>query len=206
MLLLEVLKLNKLLLFLVVLLFLPVVLGSNSYEVGNFSLIVPCIDEFDDYCSNSTVCTLTVLDANKQVIVDNENMTWNVQHFTFDFNDSMVVGEYESQVLCVGVDGGAGFSNDVFEVRSTNKGVIGFGFCPNDSRGYFLLSLFGVLLVFMTVVGVGIIKVGLFDLMVAFGWIIYGLFLLPCNWLLCGLSVMFAVGIVINVIVGSVNK
>ena len=185
--------------FLLVLFFscLQGVMGVNSYEQGNFSLKVPCVDENDNYCGGETVCLLTVLDESKEVVVDNENMSFHDQYFSYDLDESIVVGEYYYNVLCYSDEGGAGFISDEFSVRSGNEGVLAFGYCANDNREFFLIGLFTVILIFLTVIGLSLVKIGIFDVFVSFGWIVLGVFLSPCNWIFSSVVFMFAVGLVV---------
>ena len=172
------------LMFLMFLIGLPFVLGDNSnvYTLGNFSLIVPCIDEFDDFCSNTTQCTITILNRNKDVVVSNQNMTRNESFFSYDLNESFFVGDYEMQTFCRDDVGSSGQSFSYFSIEAdADWGVINFGVCPSDSRGMFFSALFGLFLIFVTALSFASWKVPIFNWLVAFGWVAYGLLNFPCN-------------------------
>ena len=196
---------NKLMILLLVLLFLPLVTAlDNSYVVGNISLKVPCVDEFDNYCDSSTECFLTVLDKDKNVILDSVNMTYNNSFFTYLINSSLTVGEYVEQVLCT--DGvSSGYVNSEFQVKADGDSVLSFGYCPSDSRGIIMFVVVGVLLMFFTLLAYSLIKVAIIEVFIGIMWVVFGLFMLPCMWIMGGLITMIGVAIMLFSVLGGLD-
>lgn len=179
---------------LIVLMILPMVLSiDNSYLQDNITLKVPCVDEHDSYCDNDTVCTLTVLDKDKNIVLDAVNMTFNNSFFSYVVNTTLEVGEYIEQVLCR--DGSSsGYVNSQFQVRTDNDGVLAFGYCPTSSRELVLYAFFGIMLIFVTMFSLLVMKIPIFDVLTGIGWIVYSIFTIPCNWILSMLFIIVGLG------------
>ncbi len=93
-------------------------------------LKIACFDENNNLCNSSVTCNITILRPNHQVIINNQEMTFNTAFYNITLNttDTSVLGEHSSIGVCTGTT--TGFSTFTFEVTpsgdvlSTSEGIV----------------------------------------------------------------------------------
>ena len=82
-------------------------------------LKVSCYETDFSFCESSTTCNITILYPDNSLLIDNNEMTNNVNYFniTIPENQINVLGEYSAAASCVGTYNG--FSTFNFEVTPT---------------------------------------------------------------------------------------
>ncbi len=82
-------------------------------------LKISCFDENNDFCNSSVICNITVLRPNHEVIINNQQMTFNTAFFNLTLNstDTSALGEYSTTTICTGNT--TGFSTFSFDVTPT---------------------------------------------------------------------------------------
>lgn len=137
----------------IMLLLVPLIVSAESAYTfksgGKIDLKVPCVNDDGSFCSIDTNCTITIVDPNSVLIIDGQNMSFNVEYFNYslDTTQSVTLGEYPTRVSCLGISDN-GFTTFNFEVTPSGT---------NPSTGqsfmYIFFLLVSIILMIMCIVG-----------------------------------------------------
>jgi len=113
------------------------------------SINIPCFDENNSFCNNSTTCQITIFDPDTEILISYQNMTFNTNYYNYSLNSSQTseLGDYTVNILCEGSRDG--FST--FTFRVTPNGEI-----PSTATAFFYIIL---LMIIVTGITAGIIGV-----------------------------------------------
>ena len=96
--------------------------SSYIYEQNtSIDLKVPCINNDNSLCVDSTNCTITILHPNNTILIDGANMTYNTNYFnyTVDGSETNDLGDYVTSVSCIGTTNG--FTSFYFKVTPNGE-------------------------------------------------------------------------------------
>ena len=144
-------KITLLLFILALPLFLSIISAESSFTFTQGSVVdlkIPVFTTTNAQATNAVDCYLTARDRFQNIIVNNQQMTWNTGGiYNYTIADLDELGEYPCSIACSdGVDNG--FSSFVFEITATGRVLTPAESNINTSAVYFLLLLGIVFIVF----------------------------------------------------------
>lgn len=115
-------KRNIILVGILILLVIPLVASQLTFQQGaEADVKVPCINN-GSYCSDTSVCNLTIVRPDGIILIDNEIMTFNTSYHNYTLLDSQTrtLGTHPSSVVCL--DGSLRGAS-TFEIAITPSGT-----------------------------------------------------------------------------------
>ncbi len=203
----QYIKMKKTIITLILFVILPIVIATPSFYVEqnqDYDLKISCFDNNNDFCTVSTVCTLTVILPNSTVIVNNKNMTYNPSFYNYTIKSSnlTLLGEYQVIISCTGTTSGfQTFSFEVTEDGNVAKIESNINIESDVNTVFFVIV---ALVIFSFVfLGIGIfVENAVFYFASAVLFIIAGLILMVVD--ISGLASNFRIGIgLVLVLVGA---
>jgi len=116
------------------------------YEVNtDVELKIACFDTDYASCNDNTNCTILIIKPNGNVLIDNENMSYNSNYFNYTIaaENLTSTGEYSTIIHCLG-DSNNGVTSFVFELTPS-------GIRANEGNSLGLILIVGVLVLLIII-------------------------------------------------------
>jgi hypothetical protein len=118
-----------LLIFVTILFLLPFLSAAEPSYIFKqneaVDLKTACFTAANEYCNSSVTCKATIYYPNQSILINNQNMTWNVNYFNYSLTPSQtsILGTYPIIVNCLSnqINVSNGFSTFDYEITANGN-------------------------------------------------------------------------------------
>ena len=117
---------KKTIITLILFMILPIVIATPSFYVEqneDYDLKISCFNADNSFCTAGTNCTITTIAPNSTILINNQNMGYNVGYYNHTIPSSLLtsIGEYQVTTQCSGATDGF----QIFSFEVTVDGLEG---------------------------------------------------------------------------------